>query len=158
MRLEGESGAPRASALLGKGFTGDLRSSALWAKGGRGFFAFLAIGAALALAAPAAAGGGCGKDLGAYVPTTLVTEACADKRRRFNVIVQGRLGEPSSRVASEVDERRGAVARRFRSITASPSRAAWSRAAWSRAAWSRANFDSEPAMSSATSNSATGVE
>jgi hypothetical protein len=115
MRLEGESGAARASALWGKGFTGDLRSSALWGKGGRGFFAFLAIGAALALAAPAAAGGGCGEDLRAYVPTTLVKEACAQKGRKFNV--QGRLGEPSPRVASEVDESGGAVERRFRSIT-----------------------------------------
>ncbi|HEV3407896.1 MAG TPA: S8 family serine peptidase [Gaiellaceae bacterium] len=117
MRLEGESGAARASALWGKGFKGELRSSALWGKGGRGFVASLAVGAALALAAPAAASGGCGEDLRAYVPATLVKEVCAEKGRKFNVIVQGRLGEPSARVASEVDERRGTVKRRFRSIT-----------------------------------------
>ena len=117
MRLEGESGAARASALWGNGFRRELRLSALWGKGGRGFVASLAIGAALALAAPAAARGGCGEDLRAHVPMTLVKEACAEKGRKFNVIVQGRLGEPSSRVASKVNERRGTVKRSFRAIT-----------------------------------------
>jgi serine protease AprX len=119
MRLEGENGAVRASALWGKGSKGETRSSALWGKGGRGFVACLAIGVALVLVAPAAAGGdgGCGEDLRAYVPASLVNQACAEKGKKFNVIVQGRLDETSSGVASEVHDRGGAVKRKFRSIT-----------------------------------------
>jgi serine protease AprX len=119
MRLEGENGAVRSSALWGKGSKGETRSSALWGKGGRGFVTCLAVGAALVLAAPAAAGGdgGCGEDLRAYVPANLVNQACAEKGKKFNVIVQGRVDETSSRVAGEVHDRGGKVKRRFRSIT-----------------------------------------
>ena len=117
MRLEGENGAARSSALWGKGSKGETRSSALWGKGGRGFVACLALAAALVLAAPAAADSGCGSDLRAYVPADLVRQACADKSKRFKVVVQGRIDETSYRVAGEVRETGGTIKRRFRSVT-----------------------------------------
>ena len=116
MRLEGENGAVRSSALWGKGSKGETRSSALWGKGGRGVVACLALVAALVLAAPASADGGCGSDLRAYVPADLVRQACADKGKRFKVVVQGRIDDTSSEVAGEVRETGGAVKRRFRSV------------------------------------------
>ena len=119
MRLEGKNGAIRAPAFWGKGSKGEARFSALWGKGGHGLVASLAAGAALVLAAPAAGGGddGCGKDLRAYVPAALVDQACAEKGKKFKVIVQGRLDQTSSRVDREVRDRGGTVKRTFRSIT-----------------------------------------
>jgi serine protease AprX len=119
MRLEGETRAVRARAPRWATSRGATRSSALWGKGGRGLAAAIAAGAALVLAAPAPASGGarCGDDLKAYVPATLVAQACAEKGRKFHVVIQGRLHETSSRVASEVREEGGTVRRRFRSIT-----------------------------------------
>jgi serine protease AprX len=101
----------RWSALWGKPSKGEVRSSALWGRGGHSFVAVLAV--VFLLVAPGT-GAAHSNDVSAVVPADLLAAAKAHRDRKFNVIVQGREGETSKRVARQIN---GKIKRKFRSIT-----------------------------------------
>ena len=101
----------RWSALWGKPSKREKRGSALWGGGGHSVVAVLAV--ALLLAVPAT-GAAHANDISAVVPADLLAAAKAHPGQKFNVIVQGREGETSRGVASQIN---GKVKRKFRSIT-----------------------------------------
>jgi serine protease AprX len=104
----------RSSALWGKRSSGE-RSSALWGKGGRGFVAFVALVAVLVVPTTGIAAQGSGKAT-AVVPADLLAAAKANPNQVFNVIVQGKRGQVSSKVADGVRSNNGKVKKTFRSI------------------------------------------
>jgi serine protease AprX len=112
-QLRGSNLGLRASALWGKPSKGETRSSALWGKGGRSIAALLAM--AVVLAAPATGTAGPSK-VSAVVSADLLAAAKAHPSRKFNVIVQGREGETSKKVARVV-KGKGKIKRAFRSVT-----------------------------------------
>jgi serine protease AprX len=112
-QLRGSNLGLRASALWGKPSKGETRSSALWGKGGRSIAALLAM--AVVLAAPATGTAGPSK-VSAFVSADLLAAAKAHPSRKFNVIVQGREGETSKKVARVV-KGKGKIKRAFRSVT-----------------------------------------
>jgi serine protease AprX len=112
-QLRGSDLGLRASALWGKPSKGETRSSALWGKGGRSIAALLAM--AVVLAAPATGTAGPSK-VSAVVSADLLAAAKAHPSRKFNVIVQGREGETSKKVARVV-KGKGKIKRAFRSVT-----------------------------------------
>jgi serine protease AprX len=112
-QLRGSNLGLRASALWGKPSKRETRSSALWGKGGRSIAALLAM--AVVLAAPATGTAGPSK-VSAVVSADLLAAAKAHPSRKFNVIVQGREGETSKKVARVVTGK-GKIKRAFRSVT-----------------------------------------
>lgn len=112
-QLRGSNLGLRSSALWGKPSKGETRSSALWGKGGRSIAALLAM--AVVLAAPATGTAGASK-VSAVVSADLLAAAKAHPSRKFNVIVQGREGETSKKVARVV-KGKGKIKRAFRSVT-----------------------------------------
>jgi serine protease AprX len=112
-QLRGSNLGLRASALWGKPSKRETRSSALWGKGGRSIAALLAM--AVVLAAPATGTAGPSK-VSAVVSADLLAAAKAHPSRKFNVIVQGREGETSKKVARVV-KGKGKIKRAFRSVT-----------------------------------------
>ncbi|HET8606661.1 MAG TPA: S8 family serine peptidase [Gaiellaceae bacterium] len=97
----------------------DLRSSALWRKGGRRAALALALCAALLAPAAASAGNGNGAANGharpAYLPGTLLADAAANPGERFDVIVELKPGGDENDLTSEV-RGLGVLRHRFASI------------------------------------------
>jgi serine protease AprX len=96
----------------------EVRSSALWGRGGRTKAALIAF-VVLALAVPASSTAGSGKSSGALVPATLLAQATASPLQTFHVIVQGSKGNSSKTVASDVQSttKNGKLKRKFLSIS-----------------------------------------
>src|SRR5437764_5284739 len=80
----------------------DVRSSALWGRGGRTKAALIAF-VVVALRVPAAsvAGAASGTGGSALVPAALLAQATANPLQTFHVIVQGTKGNSSKTVASD---------------------------------------------------------
>src|SRR3712207_2722457 len=91
----------RSSALWGSGSRGgDSRSNALWGKSGRGIAVLAALVTMLVVPVTGGAAiGDCGSGQLAMVPKSLSAEACANRGKVFDVVVQGRLGKSSDLVA-----------------------------------------------------------
>ncbi|MGH3023814.1 MAG: S8 family serine peptidase [Gaiellaceae bacterium] len=109
MRQErGSNGNVRSSALWGKPPKGETRSNALWGKGGRGLVAAVAVTVFLTTPVVAMAGSssdkGRGSKIDAYLSEGLLEAARENKRRTFDVIVQGTPRESTSEVADEVED------------------------------------------------------
>jgi serine protease AprX len=110
--------------------TESAHANALWGKGGKGGshgrarnrapFAFVAVlGTILALAVPVGAGadsGPGGRDKADYVPGSLLAAARANPDRTFHVIVEGKKGRSSARIADKVRDK-GHLKKTFRSIS-----------------------------------------
>ena len=98
----------------------DVRSSALWGRGGRTKAALIAF-VVVALTVPAAgvAGAASGTGGSALVPAALLAQATANPLQTFHVIVQGTKGNSSKTVASDVQatSKNGKLKRKFLSIS-----------------------------------------
>ena len=113
------------------------------------------VGTLLALAAPvtaSAASNGRAPGGAEYVPGSLLAAAKANPDRDFQVIVEGKRGRSSDRIADKVRDK-GKLKRTFRSISGVAS-AAWASAAWGSAAWSSAAWGSAAWASAAWASAA----
>ena len=105
------NGEVRSSALWGRGGR-EARASALWGRGGRSAVALLAL--VVSVIVPAA--GIAGEKQRAAVPADLMAQAQAGPDNMFNVIVQSDSDGSSASLADEVSRGNGSLKRRFGSI------------------------------------------
>ena len=93
-----KTGEVRSSALWGRGGR-ETRSSALWGRGGRSALAMFAILVSVIVPAAGFAGS---SDRTAMVPNDLLAAAQANEDARFAVIVQGSASGSSAQLADEI--------------------------------------------------------
>src|SRR3712207_618895 len=111
----------RSSALWGSGSRGrDSRSNALWGKSGRGLVALGTLVLAFAIPASGMANGNplAAAPVGAnaVVPKGLLAKAGANPLATYKVIIQGKRGYGSAKVAEKVRGANGKLKKQFRSI------------------------------------------